>query len=153
MNKQVVPFVNSRYKALSIVVVESSKFHSTFLLKAIADSRPYHKVTVVESLEDIFSCLYSEMQIDVIFFDLEVQQNTENISIINAIAPEISFVHWSYCKHPEIIEYLHKLEVNSFCLKDSTSPTLISAIDSIATNPNILYVDERLTKCLPLLAN
>ena len=153
MNNQVVPFVNSRYKALQIIVVESGKFHSSFLTNAIAERRPYHKVTVVENLEDVFSCLYDDMEIDVIFFDLELQPNTENISIIKAIAPEISFVHWSYCKHPEIIEYLHKLDVNSFCLKDSSSPTLISAIDSIATNPNILYVDERLTKCLPLLAN
>ena len=153
MFNQLVPFVDNKYKALNIVVVESNKFHQAFLDKAIAESRSYHRITVVDSIEEVFSFLYSEIQIDAIFFDLESNLDVDNIAILHAISPEISFVHWSYCRHPEIIEYLHRLGVNSFCLKDSSSPTLVTAIDSIATNPKILFVDERLNKCLPLLAS
>ena len=153
MFNKVIPFINERYHKLNIVIVEPSKFHRAFLSKAIADNRPYHSVTLLENMEQVFVRVYGEMKIDVIFFDLESNIDINNIAILKAVSPKMSFVHWSYCKHPEIIEYLHELEVNSFCLKDSTAPTLITAIDSIATNPNILFVDERLNKCLPLLAS
>lgn len=146
------PFINNKYKTLNIVIVESSRFSRTFLAEAIATSRPYHNIMAVDKIEEVFSLMYEEVAIDLIFFDIDSGLNLNDLSIIKAIAKDTAFIHWSNCQHPEIIELLHGLEVNSFCLKDSNSDSWTAAIDCIATNPNILYVDERLNSCLPLLA-
>lgn len=153
MFDQFIPFINKQYKALNILIVEPSKFYTAFLENAIACSRPYHNIMTLDKIEDVFSLMYEEVQIDAIVFDLDSMSELDNIAIVNAISPEIAFMHWSHCQHPEIIELIHQLGVNSFCLKDSNASTLIAAIDSIATNRHILYIDERLNQCLPLLAS
>lgn len=153
MFNQFLPFPNKHYKSLNIIIVEPSKFCRAFLANTIASSRPYHNIMAIDNIEEVFSLMYEEVKIDVIIFALESTLELDNISIVSAISPEIAFMHWSNCQHPEIIELLHNLGVNSFCLRDSAAITLISAIDSIATNPNILYIDERLNQCLPLLAS
>jgi DNA-binding NarL/FixJ family response regulator len=153
MFNQFITFTNKHYKSLNIVIVEGSNFYRAFFGNAIASSRPYHNIITVSKIEEVFSLMYEEVNIDAILFDIESILDVNNIAIISAISPEIAFMHWSSCQHPEIIELLHGLGVNSFCLKDSTSTTLVSAIDSIVTNPNILYIDERLNQCLPLLAS
>ncbi|VEP15228.1 Response regulator containing a CheY-like receiver domain and an HTH DNA-binding domain [Hyella patelloides LEGE 07179] len=153
MLNKLIPFSNNQYKAINILIVEHSNFRRAFLTNAIAKTRPYHNIIAVDSIEEVFSLMYGEVHIDSILFDIEPLFDVNNISIINAISPEIAFIHWSDCQHPEIIELLHGLGVNAFCLKDSNLLTLVSAIDSIATNPQILYVDERLNQCLPLLVS
>ena len=97
--------------------------------------------------------MYQEVKVDLIVFDINLGLNVKDLSIIEVVSPSTSFLHWSSCQHPEIIELLHASGINSFCLKDSHSDNLIAAIDSINTNPNILYLDERLEKCLPLLTS
>lgn len=153
MFNQLIPVHKNKYQALNIVIVESSRFRRSFLANAIASQRAYHHIMVVDKIEEVFSLMYGEVEIDVIFFDIDSGLKVNDISIIKAISKDTAFIHWSNCQHPEIIELLHNLEVNSFCLKDSNYQNWIAAIDCIATNPNILYVDERLNHCLPLLAS
>ena len=146
-------FIHNKYQPLNIVIAESNEFHKAFLARAIAKIRPYHNIIVIDSLEEIFTLMYGEVKIDVVFFDLDSGADINDLKIIRAISPEIAFVHWSNCQHPEIIELLYDLSVNSFCLKRSSPDTFIDAIDSIGKNPKILYMDELLNKCLPLLAS
>lgn len=146
-------FLNeNKYQALNIIIVETSRFCRNFLANAIASQRTYHQIMAVDKIEEVFSLMYEEVEIDIIFFDINSGLNLNDLAIIKAISKDTTFIHWSNCQHPEIIELLHSLEVNSFCLKDSNADSWIAAIDLIATNPNILYVDERLNNCLPLLA-
>ena len=152
MFNQLIPINNNKYQALNIVIVEPSRFNRAFLANAIASTRSYHQIMAVDKIEEVFSLMYEEVAIDIIIFDINAGLNLNDLSIIKAISQDTAFIHWSNCQHPEIIELLHSLEVNSFCLKDSNPDSWISAIDCIATNPNILYVDERLNYCLPLLA-
>ena len=63
----------------------------------------------------------------------------------------MSLIHWSNCQHPEIIELLYSLGINSFCVKDSEPNAIAEAIDLAAYYPQSLYVDEKLHNCLPLL--
>ena len=155
MFNQLFPSIDRqyKYKSLNIIIVESDRPHREFLAKAISSSRPHHHIMAVDDIEEIFSLMYGEVAIDLILFDIESMLDANNIAIINAISPEISFIHCSDCQHPEVIELLYGLGVNSFCLKNSTYETLTMAMDSIATNPKILYLDEHLNQCLPLLAN
>ena len=148
-----IPLRDNQYQALNIAIVEPNLDRRDFLVKAIAKYRPYHNIMALDSIEEVFSLIYGEVEIDAILFDLEPVLDVNNISIINAISPDTAFIHWSNCQHPEIIELLHSLGVNSFCFKSSGTEILIAAIDSIATNPNILYLDEHLNNCLPLLIN
>ena len=152
MFNKLTSFTSDRYKALNIVIVESSRFCRNFLAREISSQRSYHHIMAVDKIEEVFSLMYGEIEIDLIFFDIDSGLNLNDLSIIKAISQDTAFIHWSNCQHPEIIELLHSLEVNSFCLKDSNSDSWIAAIDCIVTNPNILYVDERLNYCLPLLA-
>ena len=152
MFNQLIPVHKNKYQALNIVIVESSRFRRSFLANAIASQRWYHQIMAVDKIEEVFSLMYEEVAIDIIIFDIDLGLNLKDISLIKAISKDTAFIHWSDCQHPEIIELLHDLKVNSFCLKDSNSDSWIAAIDCIATNPNILYVDERLNYCLPLLA-
>lgn len=152
MFNQLISVQKNKYRALNIVIVESSRFRRSFLAQAIASQRGYHQIMAVDKIEEVFSLMYEEVAIDLIFFDIDLGLNLKDISLIKAISQDTAFIHWSNCRHPEIIELLHGLEVNSFCLKDSNANSWIAAIDCIATNPNILYLDERLNQCLPLLA-
>jgi DNA-binding NarL/FixJ family response regulator len=152
MFNKLTSLTSDRYKALNIVIVESSRFCRNFLAREIAAQRSYHHIMAVDKIEEVFSLMYGEIEIDIIFFDLDSGLNLHDLSIIKAISEDTAFIHWSNCQHPEILELLHGLEVNSFCLKDSNPDSWIAAIDLIVTNPNILYLDERLNQCLPLLA-
>ena len=143
----------NQYQPLNIVIIESVEFRSSFFSKLLAHKRPHHNLTVTKNIEEVFTLLYQEVKIDLIVFDINLGLNVKDVSIIEVVSPSTSFLHWSSCQHPEIIELLHSFGVNSFCLKDSHSDSLIAAIDSVNSNPNILYLDERLGKCLPLLAN
>ena len=153
MLNRFISMVDNQYKVLNIVVAEPSKFCRAFVANQIISERPYHNIVTVNKIEEVFSLMYAEMPIDLILFDVDSLAELNNISLISAILPEVAFISWSNCQHPEVIELLHRSKVNSFCLKDSSSSTIVSAVDSIATNPQILFVDERLKSCLPLLAN
>ncbi len=143
----------NQYRPLNIVLIESVEFRSSFFSKLLTHKRPHHNLTIVKNIEEVFSILYQEVKVDLIVFDINLGLNVKDLSIIEVVSPSTSFLHWSSCQHPEIIELLHASGINSFCLKDSHSDNLIAAIDSINTNPNILYLDERLEKCLPLLTS
>ncbi|HHP7231030.1 MAG TPA: DNA-binding response regulator [Xenococcaceae cyanobacterium] len=135
------------------MIVESNHCNRAFLARAIELNRPKHKIYVAENLEQVFSLIYSEIKLDIIFFDFEPQVETNNLALIQTISPNTTLIHWSRCQHPEIIELLHEMGINSFCLKDSAPRTIVEAIDLAQTNPKILYIDERLGKCLPLLTS
>ena len=143
----------NQYLPLNIVIIESVKFRSSFFSKLLTYKRPHHNLIVTKNIEEVFTLLYQEVKIDLIVFDIDLGLNVKDLSIVEVVSPSTSFLHWSSCQHPEIIELLHGFGVNSFCLKDSHSDNLIAAIDSINTNPRILYLDERLGKCLPLLTS
>ncbi|MEM9276173.1 MAG: DNA-binding response regulator, partial [Cyanobacteria bacterium P01_F01_bin.143] len=122
-----------------------------FLGRAIELRRPHHKILAVDNLEQVFSLIYGEVELDLIFFDIETEKDTKNLKILKAISPKTALVHWSNYKHPEVVELLNELGVKTFCMKDSRPKTIIQAIDTVEKNPNIIYVDERLNNCLPLL--
>ena len=139
------------YKPLTILIVEPNPCRKAFLGRAIELRRPNHKIIAVDDLQQVFSLMYGEVKLDLIFFDIETENDTKNLKIIRAISPNTALVHWSNYKHPEVVELLNGLGVKTFCLKDSQPQTIIEAIDTVEKNPNILYVDERLNNCLPLL--
>ncbi len=144
-------FTAAQSKKLNIIIVETQEYQGKCLRELIKTIRPQHKVSVVKSLEDIFAFFYGEVAIDLIFFDVEEEANTDNIALIKAIAPEMRLIHWSNCQHPEIIDLLYALGVNSFCTKESDSNTIIEAIDLAADYPQSCYFDPQLHSCLPLL--
>ncbi len=138
-------------KSLTIFIVEPNPCRRAFLGRAIELRRPHHRIFAVDDLEQVFSLLYEEVALDLIFFDIETEKDTKNLKIMRAISPNTALVHWSNNKHPEIVELLNELGVKTFCMKDSQPKTIIEAIDTVEKNPNILYIDERLNNCLPLL--
>ncbi|MEL7409063.1 MAG: DNA-binding response regulator, partial [Cyanobacteria bacterium J06558_2] len=77
--------------------------------------------------------------------------NTDNLSLLKAIAPQIRLIHWSDYQHPEVIELLYGLGVNSFCTKESDAAVVLEATDLAANYPQSLFIDQKLFKCLPLL--
>ena len=139
------------YKPLTILIIEPNPGRKAFLGRAIELRRPNHKILAVDNWEQVFSIIYGEIKLDLIFFDIETEQDTKNIQIIRAISPNTALVHWSNYKHPEVVELLNELGVKTFCLKDSQPKIIVEAIDTVEKNPNILYIDERLNNCLPLL--
>ena len=141
------------YKPLNILIVDSNPCNSAFLGRAIKLNRPHHKIYIAENLDQVFSLMYSDVKLDTIFFDLEPQIDLENLTMIQAISPETALIHWSKYKHPEVIELLHEMGINSFCLKDADPSTIIAALDIAQTNRKILYIDEGLGECLPLLTS
>ena len=151
MLNKILSFKRIKPKPLTILIVEPRSDSKAFLGRVIELKRPYHEILAVNNWEQVFSLIYSEVTLDLIFFDIETEKNTNNLKMIRAVSPSTAFIHWSNCKHPEVIELLNELGVNSFCLKDSRAKTIIDAIDTVEKNPNILYVDERLNNCLPLL--
>ncbi len=136
---------------MTILIVESNPCRRDFLGTAIELRRPHHKIFAVDDLEQVFSLVYGEVKLDLVFFDIETEKDTKNLKIIKAISPNTALVHWSNYKHPEVVELLNELGVKTFCMKDSQPKTIIEAIDTVEKNPNILYIDERLNDCLPLL--
>jgi DNA-binding NarL/FixJ family response regulator len=140
-----------RYKPLNISIVEPSRNRGHFLTKLIKSARPNHKVLLVDNLEQVFSLIYGKVALDIIFFDIETEPNTDNVALIKAISPEISLIHWSQCHHPEIIELLYSLGVKSFCCKTSDPQIIIEAMDLAGNYPKCLYLDKQLTGCLSLL--
>lgn len=144
-------FKKFNQKPLTILIVESNPCRRAFLGRAIELRRPHHTIFAVDDLEQVFSLVYGEVALDLIFFDIETEKDTKNLKIIKAISPNTALVHWSNYKHPEVVELLNALGVKTFCMKDSKPKTIIEAIDTVEKNPNILYIDERLYNCLPLL--
>ena len=144
-------FKKFNQKPLTILIVESNPCRRAFLGRAIELRRPHHKIFAVDDLEQVFSLIYGEVELDLIFFDIETEKDTKNLKILKAISPNTALVHWSNYKHPEVVELLNELGVKTFCMKDSKPKTIIEAIDTAEKNPNILYIDERLNDCLPLL--
>ena len=152
MFNKIFPLKKNNQNPLTILIVEPNPGRKAFLGRAIELRRPYHKIFAVNNLEQVFSLIYAEVGLDLIFFDIEFEKNTDNLTIIKAISPNMSWVHWSNYKHPEVIEFLSELGVKGFCLKDSQPRTIIELIDTIERNPNTFYMDEKLHECLHLLS-
>ncbi|MEM7759370.1 MAG: DNA-binding response regulator [Cyanobacteria bacterium P01_A01_bin.40] len=140
-------------KSLNVVIVEPNRLQGSQLCELIKAQRPKLKVLLLENSEQIFSLMYNEMQIDLVFFDIEAESNTDNLSLLKAIAPQTSLIHWSDYQHPEVIELLYGLGVNSFCTKESDAEIVLEATDLATNYPQSLYMDQKLLKCLPLLQN
>ncbi len=141
-----------KYKPLRIVIVEPDREWRIRLTNAIKDKRPNYKLLIVENLEQIFSLLYGDIKIDLVFFDISTAIDLNNINLLKEMEPEISLIHWSSCQHPEIIELLYSLGVNCFCVKGSLK-AIAEIIDLAVYYPQSLYVDQKLYNCLPLLKN
>ena len=145
-------FKRFSHKPLNILIVESNQCDRAILGRNIELNRPNQRIYVAEHLEQVFSLIYSEVKLGIIFFDVESPTDIENLTMIQAISTATVLIYWSNSKHPEVIELLYGIGINSFCLKDSKPHTITEAIDLAQTNPKILYIDERLGECLPLLA-
>ena len=122
------------HKSLTILIVEPNPGRRAFLGRAIELRRPHHKILAVDDLEQVFSLLYQEVELDLIFFDIETEKDTKNLRIIRAISSATALIHWSNYKHPEVVELLNELGVKTFCMKDSQPKTIIEAIDKIKKN-------------------
>lgn len=146
-----LPSKEPEYKKLNIIIVETQEYQGKCLIELIQMVRPQHNIMRIQSLEEIFAFFYGEVSLDLIFFDIEEEANTDNLALIKAIIPEMRLIHWSNCQHPEIIDLLYSLGVNSFCTKESDSNTIIEAIDLAANYPQSIYIDKQLHSCLPLL--
>ncbi|GAB4524651.1 MAG: hypothetical protein Tsb0014_03280 [Pleurocapsa sp.] len=147
------PIEQYQYKQQNILIVEPDRERGKILAKLIKSERPRHRLLLIDNLEQIFSLIYGEVAIDLIFFDIEAEENTHNIALIKAIAPKITLIHWSHCQHPEIIELLYSLGINSFCIKGGDNRTIIEAMDLAGSYPQSLYLDKRLHNCLSLLGS
>lgn len=140
-------------KQLNVVIIEPNKHQGRQLAELIKTYRPKFQVILLEDSEQVFSLMYGEMTIDILFFDIETETDTDNLALIKAISPETSVIHWSDYQHPEVIELLYSLGVNSFCTKESDAEIVLEATDLAANYPQSLYLDRRLHQCLPLLQN
>ena len=138
-------------KLLNVVIIEPNKQQGRQLSELIETYRPNLKVLLLEESEQVFSLMYGEMTIDLLIFDIETESDTDNLALIKAISPKTSAIHWSDYQHPEVIELLYSLGVNSFCTKESDAEIVLEAIDLAASYPQSLYLDRKLHQCLPLL--
>lgn len=138
-------------KLLHVVIIEPNKHQGSQLSELIKIHRPNFKVLLLENSEQIFALMYGELTIDILFFDIEAESDIDNLTLFKAIAPETSLIHWSDYHHPEVIELLYSLGVNSFCTKESDAAVVLEATDLAANYPQSLYLDQKLHKCLPLL--
>jgi DNA-binding NarL/FixJ family response regulator len=136
---------------LNVVIIEPNRQQGKQLSCLISAQRPNLQVMVLDDSEQVFSLMYGEMNIDILFFDIESESDTDNLALFKAIAPESSVIHWSDYRHPEVIELLYSLGVNSFCTKESDAETVLEAIDLAVSYPQSLYLDQKLHKFLPLL--
>lgn len=138
---------------LDVVIVEPNRQHGKQLYQLIKTQRPNLKVILLDNSEQVFSLMYGEMNIDILFFDIESESDTDNLALFKAISPESSVIHWSDYRHPEVIELLYSMGVNSFCTKESDAEIVLEAIDLAVSYPQSLYLDQKLHKCLSLLQN
>ncbi|MEO1340449.1 MAG: DNA-binding response regulator, partial [Cyanobacteria bacterium J06635_13] len=121
------------------------------LYQLIETQRPNLKAILLDNSEQVFSLMYGEMNIDILFFDIEEESDTDNLALFKAISPQSSVIHWSDYHHPEVIELLYSMGVNSFCTKESDAEIILEAVDLAVNYPQSLYLDRELHKCLPLL--
>ena len=140
-------------KSLTVVIIESNKHQGNQLRELIQTHQPSFKVLLLEDSEQIFSLMYGEMTVDILFFDIEAESNTDNLTLFTAISPETRLIHWSDYQHPEVIELLYSLGVNSFCTKESDAAIVLEATQLAVNYPQSLYLDQKLHKCLPLMQN
>ena len=138
---------------LDVVIVEPNRQHGKQLYQLIKTQRPNLKVILLDNSEQVFSLMYGEMNIDILFFDIESESDTDNLALFKAISPESSVIHWSDYRHPEVIELLYSMGVNSFCTKESDAEIVLEAIDLAVSYSQSLYLDQKLHKCLSLLQN
>ncbi len=138
-------------KSLNVVIIESNKHQGNQLGELMKTHQPNFKVLLLENSEQIFSLMYGEMIVDILFFDIEAESNTDNLTLFTAISPDTSLIHWSDYQHPEVIELLYSLGVNSFCTKESDAAIVLEATELAVNYPQSLYLDQKLHKCLPLL--
>ena len=135
-------------KSLNIAIIESNRQQGRQLSGLIKTQRPKFKIFLLENSEQIFDLMYGEIDIDILFFNIEEEDNTENLTLIKAISPQTRLVHWSDYRHPEVIELLHSIGVNSFCTKQSDATVILEAIDFAIYYPQSLYLDRELNKCM-----
>ena len=136
---------------LNVVIVEPNRQQGKQLYQLIKTQRPNLQVLLLDNSEQIFSLMYGEMNIDILFFDIEVEADTDNLALFKAISPDSRVIHWSdYC-HPEVIELLYSMGVSTFCTKESDAEIVLEATDLAINYPQSLYLDQKLHKCLPLL--
>jgi len=153
MLDNISPFKASSYKSKNVLIVEPNKHQGRELSQLIKINRSHLKVLLLENSEQIFSLMYGQMTIDILFFDIEEESDTDNLALIKAISPQTSLIHWSDYHHPEVIELLYSLGVNSFCTKESDAEVILEATDLATNYPQSLYLDQKLHQCLPLLQN
>lgn len=146
-------FSSKIHKSLNVVIVEPNKHQANQLSELIKIERPYLKVILLEDSEQVYSLMYGQMNIDILFFDIEEESSIDNLASIDAVLPQTSLIHWSDYRHPEVIELLYSLGVNFFCTKESDAAVVLEAIDLAANYPQSLYLDQKLHQCLPLLSN
>jgi len=151
MLEQISSAKSLAYKSLNILIIESNQQPGKQLAELIKSQRPNHQVLLLKDSEQIFSLMYGEVAMDVIFFDIEAELNTDNLALIKAISPQISLIHWSDYQHPEVIELLYSLGVNSFCTKECDGSIVLEAMDLAGNYPQSLYLSQKLHQCLPLL--
>ena len=135
----------------NVLIIEPNKHLGRQLSQLIKTQRPNLQVILLENSEQIFSLMYGQMDIDIVFFDVEAETNTENLALIKAISPQTCLIHWSDYRHPEVIQLLYSLGVNSFCTKESNTKIILEATDLAVNYPQSLYLDRKLHQCLPLL--
>ncbi|MEY2834325.1 MAG: hypothetical protein RLZZ574_3585 [Cyanobacteriota bacterium] len=138
-------------KLLNVVIVEPNRQQGKQLYQLIKTQRPNLNLILLDNSEQVFSLMYGEMKIDLLFFDIESESDTDNLALFKAITPESSVIHWSDYRHPEVIELLYSMGVNSFCTKESDAEIVLEAVDLAISYPQSLYLDQKLHKCLPLL--
>ena len=138
-------------KLLNVVIIEPNREQGRQLYQLIKTQRPNLKTILLDNSEQVFSLMYGEMNIDILFFDIEAESDTDNLALFKAISPESSVIHWSDYRHPEVIELLYSMGVNSFCTKESDVETILEATDLAVSYPQSLYIDQDLHKYLPLL--
>ncbi|MGF1590915.1 MAG: DNA-binding response regulator [Pleurocapsa sp.] len=138
-------------KSLNVVIIEPNRQPGRQLGELIKINRPNLKVMLLENSEQVFSLMYGEMTIDILFFDIEQEFDVDNLTLFKAISPRTSLIHWSDYRHPEVIELLYSLGVNSFCTKESDAEIVLEAMDLAANYPQSLYLDHKLYQCLSLL--
>ena len=138
-------------QSLRVAIIEPNSHQGRQLADLIMTKRPKLKVMLLKDSEQVFNLMDGEINLDILFFDIEEEVNTENIALIKAISSQTRLIHWSDYQHPEVIELLHSLGVNSFCKKESDAEILLEAIDLAANYPQSLYIDRKLHQCLPPL--
>ena len=137
----------------NLLICEQDRSYRDYLSRLIKGNRSGYNVFKSTTIERVFDFVYNDVEIDIVFFDIAAEKNTNNIAILRAIKPKIRLIHWSNCQHPEVIEHLYSLGVRTFCLKDSQPQVILNAIDYVNNNQKILYLDKQLHKCLYLLKN